>query len=83
MVPRPTFCGHRSEILSGQSLDVFLRQRLFEPLGMGDTDFQVPANKAARLAQCYEHAGAPPSERMVGLGWGHLEGGLRVSQDPW
>jgi CubicO group peptidase (beta-lactamase class C family) len=39
------------EALSGQSLGSFLTQRLFGPLGMVDTGFQVPADKVARLAR--------------------------------
>jgi CubicO group peptidase (beta-lactamase class C family) len=39
------------EALSGQSLGAFLEQRLFGPLGMTDTTFQVPPEKAARLAR--------------------------------
>lgn len=38
---------------SGQPLEAFLRTRLFEPLGMTDTGFHVPANKLDRLASCY------------------------------
>jgi CubicO group peptidase (beta-lactamase class C family) len=39
------------ETLSGQSLGSFLNQRLFGPLGMKDTGFQVLADKVARLAR--------------------------------
>ena len=39
------------EAVSGQSLGAFLEQRLFRPLGMADTGFQVPAEKVARLAR--------------------------------
>nr|UXE44775.1 putative protein [uncultured bacterium] len=39
------------EALSGQRLDAFLEQRLFRPLGMVDTGFQVPPGKVARLAR--------------------------------
>jgi CubicO group peptidase (beta-lactamase class C family) len=39
------------EAISGQSLGAFLAQRLFGPLGMVDTSFQVPQDKAARLAR--------------------------------
>jgi CubicO group peptidase (beta-lactamase class C family) len=39
--------------VSGQSLQTFLRERLFEPLGMKDTDFSVPASKVKRLATGY------------------------------
>jgi CubicO group peptidase (beta-lactamase class C family) len=38
---------------SGQSLDVFLRERIFEPLGMPDTSFGVPTAKLDRLAESY------------------------------
>lgn len=39
--------------LSGMPFEEFLRQRIFAPLGMVDTDFFVPAAKASRLAACY------------------------------
>ncbi|MDQ2830072.1 MAG: class A beta-lactamase-related serine hydrolase, partial [Chloroflexota bacterium] len=38
---------------SGQPLDTFLRERLFEPLGMKDTAFSVPAAALDRLATGY------------------------------
>jgi CubicO group peptidase (beta-lactamase class C family) len=38
------------EKISGQSLDVFFRRRIFEPLQMNDTFFSVPENKLSRLA---------------------------------
>jgi CubicO group peptidase (beta-lactamase class C family) len=38
---------------SGQSFDAFLRERIFEPLGMHDTGFYVPAAKRARFATSY------------------------------
>ncbi len=43
------------EALSGQSLGAFLQQRLFQPLGMIDTSFQVPADKVGRLARPLPH----------------------------
>lgn len=39
--------------LSGQPFEEFLQRRILAPLGMVDTDFQVPAEKADRLAACY------------------------------
>lgn len=42
------------EKISGLSLDEFLRQRLFEPLGMVDTHFNVPRHKLDRVAAIYE-----------------------------
>ena len=41
------------EVCSGMTFDAFLRARLFEPLGMVDTDFWVPPEKAHRLAGNY------------------------------
>ncbi len=38
---------------SGKSLGAFLRERVFEPLGMKDTDFSVPESKLDRFAACY------------------------------
>jgi CubicO group peptidase (beta-lactamase class C family) len=38
---------------SGQPLETFLRERIFEPLGMRDTAFSVPPEKLGRLATCY------------------------------
>jgi CubicO group peptidase (beta-lactamase class C family) len=39
--------------VSGQSLGQFMRERIFDPLGMKDTAFRVPAEKAERLAGFY------------------------------
>ncbi len=41
--------GYLIEILSGMSLDKFLRKRIFDPLGMTDTWFYLPEDKANRL----------------------------------
>jgi CubicO group peptidase (beta-lactamase class C family) len=38
---------------SGQPLETFLRERIFEPLGMTDTGFSVPASKRERFATSY------------------------------
>jgi CubicO group peptidase (beta-lactamase class C family) len=38
------------ERVSGRALDVFLRERIAEPLGMVDTHFYLPADKRDRLA---------------------------------
>jgi CubicO group peptidase (beta-lactamase class C family) len=39
--------------LADQPFEEFLKERIFDPLGMADTDFHVPAAKAQRLAACY------------------------------
>jgi CubicO group peptidase (beta-lactamase class C family) len=43
------------EVVSGQPFDLFLRQRILEPLGMTDTAFRIDAAKLNRLAKVYEH----------------------------
>jgi CubicO group peptidase (beta-lactamase class C family) len=39
--------------ISGMPFEQFLKERIFNPLGMHDTGFFVPAGKAHRLAACY------------------------------
>ena len=39
------------EVVSGQRADTFMEQRIFKPLGMTDTFFNVPADKLNRVAQ--------------------------------
>ena len=43
--------GYLIEILSGEKLDVFLKTRLFDPLGMNDTWFYLPPEKQSRLVK--------------------------------
>ena len=45
--------GRLIEIWSGQSLDVFFRERLTGPLGMHDTEWWCPPEKQDRLAMLY------------------------------
>ena len=45
--------GRIIEVASGQSFDDFMAERIFSPLGMRDTSFQVPAAKADRVATVY------------------------------
>lgn len=46
--------GFLVEYFSGMSLDAFFRTRIFEPLGMNDTYFYLPASKYSRLVSLYE-----------------------------
>jgi len=39
--------------VSGRSFGTFLRERIFDPLGMKDTAFHVPQEKIDRLPACY------------------------------
>ncbi len=45
--------GALIEIIGGDNLENFLTKNIFEPLGMKDTYFNVPASKANRLASVY------------------------------
>ena len=45
--------GRLIEVASGQPFDQFLAERIFQPLGMVDTGFYVPAEKVNRLAGMY------------------------------
>jgi len=49
----PDIAGLVVERASGLSFGDFLKQSIFEPLGMTDTDFHVPPEKSARLANMY------------------------------
>ena len=62
--------------VSGQAFDAFLRERIFAPLGMGDTAFHVPAEKIDRLPPVYfpDGSGGFPV-------WDEAEGG-RWSRPP-
>jgi CubicO group peptidase (beta-lactamase class C family) len=41
------------EKISGQKFDEFVRQRIFEPLGMRDSMFRIPAEKKSRVPALY------------------------------
>lgn len=45
--------GRVVEVASGMPFDEFLRERIFEPLKMSDTDFRLPESKVSRLAAVY------------------------------
>jgi CubicO group peptidase (beta-lactamase class C family) len=63
--------------ISGVPLEQFLKQRIFEPLGMKDTDFYVPADKAHRFAACYS---ADPNG--VSFNPAERKGSLTLQDDP-
>jgi len=39
---------------AGQPAEAFYREQIFDPLGMNDTGFQVPASAVHRLVPCYQ-----------------------------
>ena len=45
--------GYLVEVISGMSFDAYLKKHVFEPLGMKDTAFQVPARSVDRFAANY------------------------------
>ncbi len=47
--------GYIIEKLSGQTLDIFLKERIFDPLGMADTGFWVEPEKTSRVASIYSY----------------------------
>jgi CubicO group peptidase (beta-lactamase class C family) len=70
------------EKCSGMTFGEFLRTRLFEPLGMWDTSFSVPAPKLERFASCYmprEGGGGlqlqDDSQKSAYAEWPELESG--------
>ena len=46
-------CGYLIEVLSGQSLDQYLSESIFKPLGMTDTHFKLPDAKINRFTSSY------------------------------
>ncbi|HTJ33752.1 MAG TPA: serine hydrolase domain-containing protein [Dactylosporangium sp.] len=63
--------------VTGQSYETFLRERIFDPLGMKDTGFDVPADKIHRLPPLY----APDPQTGEFHVWDEAEGG-RHSKPP-
>ncbi|GAB3139157.1 serine hydrolase domain-containing protein [Microbispora hainanensis] len=63
--------------VTGQPFEEFLRERVFEPLGMTDTGFHVPAGKIDRLPALY----APDPQTGEFLVWDEAKGG-RWSEPP-
>lgn len=62
------------EVVSGQSFDAFLQQRLFDPLGMSSTTFYPFEKHAARLATAYakKESGLEPVPPRTDYGPRHL-----------
>lgn len=52
--------GRIVEVASGQSLDVFLDERIFQPLGMKDTFFRLPDDRVGRTANLYTSLDGDP-----------------------
>jgi CubicO group peptidase (beta-lactamase class C family) len=70
--------GYLIGLISGKPFEQFLQERIFDPLGMSDTGFFVPAEKAHRLAACYS---ASPQGAMT-FHATDRKGGLTLQDDP-
>ena len=57
------YLGDIVERVSGQPLDSFLRTRLYEPLGMTDTGFEVAAGARSRLVTLHQRVDGKLTER--------------------
>jgi CubicO group peptidase (beta-lactamase class C family) len=57
------------ERLTGQSLATFMRERIFEPLGMADTAFFTPPAEKERLATLYVRLGDAPLTHIDNPMW--------------
>jgi CubicO group peptidase (beta-lactamase class C family) len=62
----PNIAGRIIEVLSGESYEQFMQERLFTPLGMKDTTFRPDAEQIARTAVTYE---ATPDKRALQWTW--------------
>jgi CubicO group peptidase (beta-lactamase class C family) len=74
--------GYLVQVISGMPFDEFLKQRIFEPLEMVDTDFYVPEDKIGRFAANYgpgEDGGLqvidPPATSQYAKPTAHPSGG--------
>jgi CubicO group peptidase (beta-lactamase class C family) len=72
--------GRVVEVASGLSLDEFFRARIFQPLGMKDTCFRLPADRRPRLAAVYQTGAGGKLERLPG---GRVEKGALVYSDSY
>ncbi|MBP9927007.1 MAG: beta-lactamase family protein [Cyclobacteriaceae bacterium] len=60
--------GRLVEIWSGQTLEEFFNQRIFQPLGMSDTYFNVPEEKANRLVNFFQEDSTGLKKYVTALG---------------
>jgi CubicO group peptidase (beta-lactamase class C family) len=73
-------------VASGQTFDQFLRQRIFDPLGMKDTFFHPAEDRLPRIPTSYQRAGnalqkAENQNRMFSITYFSGAGGLMASAE--
>lgn len=69
--------GRIVEVASGESFDVYLEENIFDPLGMTDSAFWVPAEKQSRFAALYE-----ATEDRQGMTGAEVDGYRTYSERP-
>eukprot|EP00928_Gymnodinium_smaydae_P045505 TRINITY_DN30331_c0_g1_i1.p1 TRINITY_DN30331_c0_g1~~TRINITY_DN30331_c0_g1_i1.p1 ORF type:complete len:454 (-),score=69.74 TRINITY_DN30331_c0_g1_i1:65-1426(-) len=83
-----SFCtdviGRVCEVVSGQSLEQFVRERLLDPLDMKDTHFNLPARKRSRVAALYKCEQSSAAKRRKGqlytpVLWDHPDSAPSIS----
>ena len=75
--------GYLVQVVSGKPLEQFMQERIFGPLKMVDTGFDVPPEKMNRLAKLYENGpdkalrpvAKPPYGTYAEVGKGFASGG--------
>ena len=76
------------EIVSGQPYDQFLKQHIFDPLGMKDTGFTPSPDRAARLATIYQRtpnglAPAQNANQLISATYFSASGGLMSTAEDY
>lgn len=64
------------EVMSGQPLDVYMRENLFEPLGMVDTGYCVPEEKLGRFSAQYGSGDVVAPDMTMTRWYGDAEEGV-------
>ena len=80
--------GKLVEKVSGQTLEAYFKERIFTPLGMADSFFEVPADKRARLVPHFQRQDdgklaeqpAPPAQPVTFFSGG---GGLHSTAEDY
>ncbi len=70
------------EKVSGMKFSQFLKKRLFDPLGMKDTDFYVPAEKQGRYASAYARKESDGKFSLEKIDWPNLGISSDMSKAP-
>lgn len=70
------------EVVTEEKLSDFFRKEIFEPLGMADTGFYVPAEKRDRLANTYETVWGPDGGTLIPYTGNNLAINNKMDHEP-